>query len=580
MAGGPDTAGRGMRRGPGRRFALPLALAMLGGIGAFSAAFAAGAVEGAVDRQGLNIAAIGMFFLFVVGTLWITYRAAAQSKSAADFYAAGGGITGFQNGLAIAGDYMSAASFLGISGLVFASGFDGLIYSIGFLVGWPIVLFLIAERLRNLGKFTFADVASFRLDQTRIRILSATGTLVVVAFYLIAQMVGAGKLIQLLFGLEYLYAVVIVGALMIVYVAFGGMKATTWVQIIKACLLLGGATFMALAVLFHFGFNPEALFAEAVKVHPKGDSIMAPGGLVTDPISAVSLGLALMFGTAGLPHILMRFFTVSDAQAARKSVFYATGFIAYFYILTFIIGFGAITFLMTDPSYYQAGANGVINKISGLLGGTNMAAIHLANAVGGSLFLGFISAVAFATILAVVAGLTLSGASAVSHDLYAEVFARGRANEQKEVRLSKLSAVVIGIVAIILGYVFENQNVAFMVGLAFAVAASCNFPVLLMSTMWKGCTTTGALVGGFLGLVSAVVMVVLSKAVWVQTLGNAQAIFPYDNPALFSMTIAFVGIWAVSKMDATQRAKAEVASFDAQYVRSETGIGAASAHVH
>ena len=249
---------------------------------------------------------------------------------------------------------MSAASFLGISGLVFASGFDGLIYSIGFLVGWPIVLFLIAERLRNLGKFTFADVASFRLDQTQIRILSATGTLVVVAFYLIAQMVGAGKLIELLFGLDYLYAVVIVGALMIVYVAFGGMKATTWVQIIKACLLLGGATFMALAVLWHFGFSPEAMFAEAVRTHPRGDAIMAPGGLVSDPVSTISLGLALMFGTAGLPHILMRFFTVSDAQAARKSVFYATGFIAYFYILTFIIGFGAITFLMNDPSYYTA----------------------------------------------------------------------------------------------------------------------------------------------------------------------------------------------------------------------------------
>ena len=307
-----------------------------------------------MQKQPLNWTAIVMFLLFVLGTLGITYRAATQTKSAADFYAAGGGITGLQNGLAIAGDYMSAASFLGISGLVFASGFDGLIYSIGFLVGWPIVLFLIAERLRNLGKFTFSDVASFRLDQTQIRILSAVGTLVVVAFYLIAQMVGAGKLIELLFGLDYLYAVVIVGVLMIVYVAFGGMKATTWVQIIKACLLLAGATLMSLIVLWRFGFSPEAMFAEAVKIHPKGDAIMAPGALVADPVSAISLGLALMFGTAGLPHILMRFFTVSDAQAARKSVFYATGFIAYFYILTFIIGFGAITFLMNDPSLLQA----------------------------------------------------------------------------------------------------------------------------------------------------------------------------------------------------------------------------------
>ncbi|MDT8288645.1 cation acetate symporter [Roseomonas mucosa] len=543
-------------------------------------AWAADAISGPVQRQALNWAAIVMFVAFVAMTLVITYRVASQNRSASDFYAAGGGITGFQNGLAIAGDYMSAASFLGISGLVFASGFDGLIYSIGFLVGWPIVLFLIAERLRNLGKFTFADVASFRLDQTSIRILSASGTLVVVAFYLIAQMVGAGKLIQLLFGLQYLYAVVIVGLLMIVYVAFGGMKATTWVQIIKACLLLVGATFMALAVLWHFGFNPERMFAAAVQVHPSGVSIMAPGNMVADPVSAISLGLALMFGTAGLPHILMRFFTVSNAQAARKSVFYATGLIAYFYILTFIIGFGAITFLMNDPVYYTNGASGVYNKITGLLGGTNMAAVHLANAVSGSLFLGFISAVAFATILAVVAGLTLSGASAVSHDLYASVIARGRATEKKEVRLSKISAVVIGLVAIYLGYIFENQNVAFMVGLAFAVAASCNFPVLLMSTMWRGTTTTGALCGGLLGLVAAVVMVVLSKAVWVDTFHHAAALFPYDNPAIFSMPLAFAGIWAFSKMDNSLRARREIASFDAQYVRSETGIGASGAHVH
>jgi cation/acetate symporter len=545
-----------------------------------AAALAAGPDVGAVQQQALNWTAILMFLLFVLMTLGITYRAAMQTRSAADFYAAGGGITGFQNGLAIAGDYMSAASFLGISALVFSSGFDGLIYSIGFLVGWPIVLFLIAERLRNLGSFTFADVASFRLDQTQIRILSATGTLVVVAFYLIAQMVGAGKLIQLLFGMDYLYAVVIVGVLMIIYVAFGGMKATTWVQIIKACLLLAGATFMSLIVLARFGFSPEAMFAEAVRTHPKGDAIMAPGGLVADPVSAISLGMALMFGTAGLPHILMRFFTVSDAQAARKSVFYATGFIAYFYILTFIIGFGAITYLMTDPVYYKLGQGGTYDKINDLIGGTNMAAVHLAAATGGSLFLGFISAVAFATILAVVAGLTLSGASAVSHDLYAGVVARGRASDEREVSISKMAAIAIGILAIVLGYVFENQNVAFMVGLAFAVAASCNFPVLLMSIFWRGTTTRGAVAGGLLGLVSAVAMVVLSKAVWVTTFGFKNALFPYDNPAIFSMPVAFLGIWLFSKLDASQRAQAEQNAFEAQYVRSETGIGATAAHVH
>jgi cation/acetate symporter len=539
----------------------------------------AAAPAAAPERQ-LNIEAITMFLIFVLATLFITKWAAARTKSAADFYAAGGGITGFQNGLAIAGDYMSAASFLGISGLVFSSGFDGLIYSVGWLVGWPVILFLIAERLRNLGRYTFADVAAFRLEPRPIRILSAVGTLTVVAFYLIAQMVGAGKLIETLFGLPYFYAEIVVGALMITYVAFGGMVATTWVQIIKACLLLGGASFMALMVLARFGFSPEAMFSAATETHPGGLSIMSPGKLVSDPVSAVSLGLALMFGTAGLPHILMRFFTVRDAAAARKSVFYATGFIGYFYILTFIIGFGAITLLMSDPSFYKPAADGTLDKVGGLLGGTNMAAVHLSKAVGGSLFLGFISAVAFATILAVVAGLTLAGASAVSHDLYASVIAKGRASEYTEVRLSRIAAVAIGILAIFLGYIFEKQNVAFMVGLAFAVAASCNFPVLLMSVFWRETTTRGALVGGFLGLISAVAMVILSPAVWAKTFGYEKAIFPYDNPALFSMALAFLGIWIFSKLDRSARAFAERAAFEAQFVRSETGIGAAQAATH
>ncbi|MCB4803704.1 sodium:solute symporter family transporter, partial [Methylobacterium brachiatum] len=341
-----------------------------------------------------------------------------------------------------------------------------------------------------------------------------------------------------------------------------------------------GATFMAVAVLFKYGFNPEALFASAVQVHPKGDAIMAPGGLVSNPVEAISLGVGLMFGTAGLPHILMRFFTVSDAQAARKSVFYATGLIGYFYILTFIIGFGGIALLMSDPSYFKLGAAGTFDKLKDMIGGTNMVAVNLANAVGGPYFLGFISAVAFATILAVVAGLTLAGASAISHDLYAQVIARGRTTEKHEVNLSKISAVVIGIVAIYLGYVFENQNVAFMVGLAFAVAASCNFPVLAMSILWRGTTTWGALTGGLVGLLTAVIMVVLSKAVWVATLGNPAPLFPYDNPALFSMPLAFATIWVVSLMDKSRRAQRERAAFEAQYVRSETGIGAVGANAH
>ncbi|MGD9785738.1 MAG: cation acetate symporter [Hyphomicrobiaceae bacterium] len=546
-----------------------------------SAAFAAGAIEGG-SKQDLNLEAIVLFGVFVLATLGITKWAASRTKTAADFYTAGGGITGFQNGLALAGDYMSAASFLGISGLVYSSGYDGLIYSVGWLVGWPIILFLIAERLRNLGKYTFADVVSFRLQPVPIRIMSAIGTLTVVAFYLIAQMVGAGKLIELLFGLDYLYAVICVGALMIVYVSFGGMTATTWVQIIKAGLLLGGATFMAVMVLMTYGFSPEKLFQRAVEIHPKGVSIMGPGGLISDPVSAISLGLALMFGTAGLPHILMRFFTVANAKEARKSVFYATGFIGYFYILTFIIGFGAITFLMNDPSFFKAGANGAFDKVKDLAGGSNMAAVHLSKAVGGNLFLGFISAVAFATILAVVAGLTLAGASAVSHDLYASVFARGKANEATEVRISKISAVAIGIVAIMLGYIFEKQNVAFMVGLAFSVAASINFPVLVMSIFYKDVTTKGAVIGGLLGLVSSVGMVILSKSVWEDVLHmpKGSAPFPYSNPALFSMTLAFVGIWLISKLDRSAQAASERAAYEAQLVRSETGLGISAASAH
>lgn len=454
------------------------------------AVWAADALTGEVHKQPLNVAAILMFVAFVGATLCITYWASKRNNSAADYYAAGGKITGFQNGLAIAGDYMSAASFLGISALVFTSGYDGLIYSIGFLVGWPIILLLIAERLRNLGKYTFADVASYRLGQTQIRSLSACGSLVVVAFYLIAQMVGAGKLIQLLFGLDYHVAVILVGILMCLYVLFGGMLATTWVQIIKAVLLLSGASFMALMVMKHVNFDFNLLFSEAIKVHPKGEAIMSPGGLVKDPISAFSLGLALMFGTAGLPHILMRFFTVSDAKEARKSVLYATGFIGYFYILTFIIGFGAILLVSTNPAFKDAAG--------ALLGGNNMAAVHLANAVGGSIFLGFISAVAFATILAVVAGLTLAGASAVSHDLYASVIKKGKANEKDEIRVSKITTIALAVLAIGLGILFESQNIAFMVGLAFSIAASCNFPVLLLSMYWKNLTTRGAMIGGWL----------------------------------------------------------------------------------
>lgn len=532
----------------------------------------ADAIGGAVQRQPLNIQAIIMFLLFVGATLYITYWASKRTRSRQDYYTAGGRITGLQNGLAIAGDFMSAASFLGISALVYTSGYDGLIYSIGFLIGWPIILFLIAERLRNLGRYTFADVASYRLKQKPIRSLSACGSLVVVALYLIAQMVGAGKLIQLLFGLNYHVAVVLVGILMVLYVLFGGMLATTWVQIIKAVLLLAGASFMALMVMKSVNFDFNTLFAEAVKVHPKGLAIMSPGGLVSDPISALSLGLALMFGTAGLPHILMRFFTVSDAKEARKSVFYATGFIGYFYILTFIIGFGAILLVSGNPAFKDASG--------ALLGGTNMAAVHLANAVGGNFFLGFISAVAFATILAVVAGLTLAGASAVSHDLYACVIKNGKATERDELKVSKITVVLLGVVAIALGILFEKQNIAFMVGLAFSIAASCNFPIIILSMYWSRLTTRGAMIGGWLGLLTAVILMILGPTIWVQILGHAKPIYPYEYPALFSMLVAFIGTWFFSVTDNSLVGQQERVKFRSQFVRSQTGLGISQGSAH
>ncbi len=547
----------------------------------------ADALTGTTERQPTNWPAILMFAAFVVATLGITRWAASRVRSASDFYTAGGGITGFQNGLAIAGDYMSAASFLGISAQIFSDGYDGLIYSTGFLVGWPIILFLLAERLRNLGRYTFADVASFRFAQTPVRLFACFSTLAVVLFYLIAQMVGAGQLIKLLFGLSYGSAVAIVGVLMTCYVLFGGMVATTWVQIVKAVLLLGAATFMAVSVLASFGFSPDALFARAIEVKAemaaaagaspseaaqRGAAIVAPGGFIKDPVSAISFGLALMFGTAGLPHILMRFFTVPDAQAARKSVLWATGWIGYFYILTFIIGFGAIVMVGTNPTF--------LDPAGGLKGGGNMAAIHLASAIGGNLFLGFVSAVAFATILAVVAGLTLAGASAVSHDLYAMVIRKGAASSAEELRVSRRTVFVLALLAILLGILFEKQNVAFMVSLAFALAASGNFPVLLLSVLWSGCTTRGVVAGGTIGVLTALVLTILSQTVWVSILGNAEAIFPYSSPTIFSMPLAFFTIWAVSLLDRSGRAAVDRDGFVEQKVRSETGLGAAGASAH
>ncbi|WP_270988389.1 cation acetate symporter [Campylobacter upsaliensis] len=534
--------------------------------------FGAGFELGEVSQKSLNITAITMFLLFVLATLFITYYSNKKSQSKSGFYTAGGNITGMQNGMAIAGDFMSAASFLGITALVFTNGFDGLIYSIGFLVGWPIILFLIAEKFRNLGKFTFADITAYRLEAKPIRTISAISALSVIVFYLIAQMVGAGQLIQLLFGLPYTFAVILVGILMICYVAFGGMHATTWVQIIKAILLLSGATFMAIMILYLTKFDLKYYFDLAISHHPKGESIMKPGTFLPDTISALSLGLALMFGTAGLPHILMRFFTVKDAKEARKSVFYATGFIGYFYILTFIIGFGAIALLLSNPEF--------INADGSFKGASNMIAVTLAELLGGDIFLGFISAVAFATILAVVAGLAISGAGAISHDLYVNVLKNGKVEHKDEMKITKFATIGIGIFAILLGIVFENQNVAFTVGLAFAIAASVNFPILLLCIYWKNLTTKGAFWGGLIGLIVVLALVILSPSIWVKSFGFSEAIFPYDHPALFSMPLSFLLIYLISKFDRSKRAQKDKEGFEAQDFRAQSGVGISEAVAH
>ena len=539
-------------------------------------ALAAGpAMEGAIQKQATNWHAIIMFLVFVALTMGITYWAARRTKSAADFYTAGGGITGFQNGMAIAGDYMSAATLLGLTAMTFTSGYDGYIYMMAFFAGWPIILFLMAERLRNLGRFTFSDITAYRLDQGKIRTMAAVSSLTVVCFYLIAKMVGAGQLIKLLFGLDYNVAIFAVGILMMVYVTFGGMVATTWVQIIKAGLLLAGGTLVMVLAFSQFGFSYSEMITRVTAVHKLGDKLMYPGSLLADPVTAISLGLGLMFGTAGLPHILMRFFTVTDAKEARKSVLYASGFVAYFFNVIFIMGLASIVIVGQNPEFFEGG------DLQGkLIGGGNMVAMHLSKAVGGNMLLGFLAAVAFATILAVVSGLALAGASAISHDLYARVIKKGQVSETDEIRVSKYATVVLGLLAIVLGIAFEKQNIAFMVGLAFGVAAAANFPVLILSMYWKGLTTRGALWGGYGGLVSAVLFVLFSKSVWVDVLHNPAPLFPYTQPALFAMPVAFLLAYIFSKTDSSVRARNEIDAFDDQYVRAQTGYGAAAASNH
>ena len=528
-----------------------------------SAVQAAGDIEGEVARQPLNPVAIVMFLVFVAATLAISYWAAKRTRSSKDFYTAGGEITGLQNGTAIAGDFMSAASFLGITGLVFLGGFDGLVLAIGAFSAWPILLFLLAKRVRNLGSFTFTDVVSQRLERTRIRLVAVSGTIVVVILYLIAQMVGAGKLIELLFGLPYEIAVISVSVLVMAYVTFGGMLATTWVQIIKALLLIAGVTITAALVLAQTGFSFEALLQQAVDEHPKGAGILSPGLLFKDPVQVTTILVSMLFGTLGLPHILMRLFTVPSMQEAKKSAFYASLFMGYFYLVLVIIGFGTAALLYQQPDFFTGEGR--------LIGGSNMAAIHLASAVGGDLLTGFMSAVTFATILAVVAGLTVSGAAAISHDLYAEVICKGRPDSHRELQLTRITTVVIGVIAVILGILFQDENVAFIATMPMVVAASVNFPILFLSLYWPGLTTRGAVIGAIVGLLSSIGLIVIGPQVWVSVLGFERPLFPYNYPALFTLPLALVVTWPVSMTDRSTRGILDRQNYNDLLVRSEYG---------
>jgi len=526
-------------------------------------AFGAGAIEGEVARQPLNQTAIVMFLLFVVATLFITWRASKATTTSSTFYNAGGQITGAQNGMAIAGDFMSAASFLGITGLMFIGGFDGLILSLGAFGAWPVLMFLFAKRVRNLGSFTFIDVISQRLDRNPIRLVTAFSTIVIVVMYLIAQMVGAGKLIQLLFGLPYELALVIVSGLVLGYVAFGGMLATTWVQIIKAILLLTGVTLIALLLLTKLDFSFSALLKQATENHPKGEAILSSGVIFNDPIQILTIQISMLFGTVGLPHILMRLFTVPDMRQAKLSAYYASLFIGYFYIALLVLGFGAIALVYNTPAFFDS--NGA------LIGGSNMAAIHVASAVGGDVLTGFMSAVCFATILAVVAGLTLSGAAAISHDVYAEVLKQGKPDPATELRLTRISVFLIGLAAVLLGIAFQNENVAFIATIPMVVSASVTFPMLLLSLFWSGLTTRGAIGGALVGLVSSIVLIVLGPQVWVSVLGNEQALFPYDYPALFTMPLSFMVMFFLSMADNSKRAQVDKENYRALEWRAEFG---------
>ena len=516
----------------------------------------------------LNEMALTIFGIVVVITLVITYLASKRMTSATDFWSAGRGITGVQNGFAIAGDYMSAASFLGIAGLIFLFGFDGFLYSVGFLVAFLTVLFLLAERMRNSGKYTIADTLAFRMNAKPARAVAALGTLTVAAFYLVAQMVGAGALMEPLTGIGFELSIVIVGVFMLIYVVAGGMLATTWVQIIKAVLLLSGTLVLTLFVLNRVGWNPMELFRDARDASPDKDAYLAPGlnYAKNQPWETLSLGLGLVLGTAGLPHILMRFFTVPDAKAARVSVLWAVILIGVFYLMTTALGFGARA-ILGEGGVEAAGTGG------------NLAAPLLAEELGGGkgtfggdLFLAVIAAVAFATILAVVAGLVISASGAVAHDVWTNIVRNGEENEKEEVLVARIAAVGIGVIAILVGVLAKDQNVSFLVGLAFAVAASANFPALLLALTWRRFNTTGAVVGVLVGVISSVGLVIMSPGVWPGADGSDGHPFPLANPGLVSIPLGFLACYLGTVLSGDEH-KAK-RGFDELYVRAETGLGA------
>ncbi|WP_203333994.1 solute symporter family protein [Planococcus beigongshangi] len=506
----------------------------------------------------MNATVIIIFLFIVLMTLVITYYAAKRTNSASDFYTAGGGLTGWQNGMAIAGDYLSAASFLGIAGSIALFGFDGFLFSIGYLVAYLVVLFVVAEPLRNLGKYTLADMINARFNAKKVRGAAALSSITIVIFYMIAQLVGAGALIQLLFGIEYIWAVLLVGIMMTIYVLFGGMTATSWVQIIKAVLLMVGTVILSFLVLKNFNFNIFEMFTQMKTATPHGEAYLQPGVRYEIPLDTISLMLALVLGTAGLPHILMRFFTVRDAKTARSSVMWATWIVGIFYVMTIFLGFGAAAFVGADliTSTNPAG---------------NMAAPLLAQALGGDILMSFISAVAFATILAVVAGLVLSGASAFAHDIYGQIIKKGKATERQQMLAARYASVGVAVFSIILAIFAQSLNVAFLVSLAFCIAASANLPVIVYTIFWKKFNTTGAISAILTGLISALVLVSVSPSVISPEAGAAiftgNPLFPLTNPAIVSIPLGFIGGFVGTLLSKEVNAK----QFAEVKVRANTG---------